>query len=87
MTTSHHLTALPSSEKSWRRIFYDQLQSAVINDFILFEEYRKLHLDASDLPSGYSQDNFRTNLIRQLADIDLEQPPTQPVAGVKRKHA
>ena len=67
--------------------FYDLVECAVINSYILFMEYKTLNPDALPRPAGYSQDNYRALLVRQLADIDADAPPPpQAKVGRKRKH-
>ena len=44
-----------------------------MNAFILFEDFRKKHADIPELqrPDRYGQLDFTTELIRQLADLDV----------------
>ena len=77
---------LRRSKKSWRCIFYDLVECIVINSYLLFVEYKSLHPDALPRIAGYSQDNFRAFLVRQLADIDADEPPPLAQPGRKRKH-
>ena len=79
-------TILRRSKKSWRCMFFDLLQCAVINSYLLFAEYCLLHPDVMPRPTGYSQDDFRANLVKQLTDIDTSEPPPVFVPGKKRKH-
>ena len=54
--------------------FYHFLDIARVNAFILFEDFRKKHADIPGLqrPDRYGQLDFTTELIRQLADLDVK---------------
>ena len=45
-----------------------------MNAFILFEDFRKKHADTPELqrPDRYGQLDFTTELIRQLAGLDVQ---------------
>ena len=77
---------LRRSKKSWRCIFYDLIEVATINSFILFQEFRKENAGL-ERPASYSQLEFRANLVRQLANIGMEDPAPVPTHGRKRTHA
>ena len=55
-----------------------------MNAFILFEDFRKKHADIPELqrPDRYGQLDFTTELIRQLADLDVH----ADVPPVSKKH-
>ena len=77
---------LRRSKKSWKCIFYDLIEVATINSFILMKEYKSLHEDTIPRPQGYDQSDFREQLIRQLAEIAIDDPPPVPTNTRKRKH-
>ena len=79
---------LRRAKKSWKCLFYDLIECAVINSFILMTEYCSVHPGVFNLPSGYAQDDFRVNLAHQLNDIELDdQPPLLQPGRKKRKHS
>ena len=57
-----------------------------MNAFILFEDFRKKHADIPELqrPDRYEQLDFTTELIRQLADLDVH--ADVPHVSKKRVH-
>ena len=61
------------TNKWWKTLFYNFLDIARVNAFILFEDFRKKHADRPELqrPDRYGQLDFTTELIRQLADLDV----------------
>ena len=61
------------TNKWWKTLFYHFLDIARVNAFILFEDFRKKHADIPELqrPDRYEQLDFTTELIRQLADLDV----------------
>eukprot|EP00117_Sycon_ciliatum_P006441 scpid112754/ scgid9979/ len=67
LATSYHL--LRRSKKSWKPLFYDLMECAIVSSFILMQEYREEHPDALPRNAGYCQARFRENLCRQLAGI------------------
>ena len=77
---------LRCSKKSWKCMFYDLVEVATINSYILMQEYRKEFPDAMPRPTSYSQSEYRANLARQLAGIAADEPPPLKVIGRKRRH-
>ena len=61
------------TNKWWKTLFYHFFDIARVNAFILFEAFRKKHADIPELqrPDRYGQLDFTTELIRQLADLDV----------------
>ena len=62
------------TNKWWKTLFYHFLDIARVNAFILFEGFRKKHADIIpelQRPDRYGQLDFTTELIRQLADLDV----------------
>ena len=55
------------------KLFYHFLDITCVNAFILFEDFRRKHADIPELqrPDRYGQLNLTTELIRQLADLDV----------------
>ena len=65
---------LRKTNKRQKTLFYHFLDTARVNyAFILFEDFRKKHADIPELqrPDRYGQLDFTTELIRQLADLDV----------------
>ena len=64
---------LRKTNKWWKTLFYHFLDITRVNAFILFEDFRKKHADIPELqrPDRYGQLDFTTELIRQLADLDV----------------
>ena len=61
------------TNKWWKTLFYHFFDIARVNAFILFEAFRKKHADIPELqrPDRYGQLDFTTELIRQLAGLDV----------------
>ena len=62
------------TNKWWKTLFDHFLDIARVNAFILFEDFRKKHADIIpelQRPDRYGQLDFTTELIRQLADLDV----------------
>ena len=61
------------TNKWWKTLFCHFLDIARVNAFILFEDFRKKHADIPELqrPDRYGQLDFTTELIRQLAHLDV----------------
>ena len=64
---------LRKTNKWWKTLFHHFLDIACVSVFILFEDFRKKHTDIPELqrPDRYGQLDFTTELIRQLADLDV----------------
>ena len=76
MSTVHTIivfNTLRKTNKWWKTLFYHFLDTARVNAFILFEDFRKKHADIPDLqrPDRYGQLDFTTELIRLLADLGV----------------
>ena len=72
------------TNKWWKTLFYHFLDIARVNAFILFEDFRKKHADIPELqrPDRYGQLDFTTELIRQLAGLDVH--ADVPLVSTKR---
>ena len=68
----------------WKVLFYHLIDIAVVNSYILFKEHQALFPDVQELHrvSGYSQADFREEIIRQLCDFPLYGDP--PVSSASR---
>ena len=64
---------LHKTNKWWKTHFYHFPNIARVNAFILFQDFRKKHADIPELqrPNRHGQLDFTTELIRQLADLDV----------------
>ena len=53
---------LRKTNKWWKTFFYQYLDTACVNAFILFEDFRKKHADVPELqrPDRYGQLDFTT---------------------------
>ena len=63
------------SRKFWKALFFDFLEVASVNSYILFSEYRRLNPDAILRKRSYSHEDFRIAIIQQLGQC----PPHAPV--------
>ena len=77
---------LRRSKKSWKCMFYDLIEVATINSYLLMQEYKKEYPDAMLRPASYSQSEYRASLARQLAGIAAGEPPPLKLIGRKRRH-
>ena len=84
LASTYHL--LRHSKKSWKCMFYDLIEVAKINSYLLMQEYRKEYPDAMLWPASYSQSEYRASLARQLAGIAAGEPPPLKLIGRKRRH-
>ncbi|XP_070385975.1 piggyBac transposable element-derived protein 4-like [Dermacentor albipictus] len=69
----------------WKTLFFHCIDIAAVNSYIIFQEYRTQHPQASELsrPSRYDQLAFRTELIGQLLELEDTAPvhvPPSPAA-------
>ena len=57
----------------WWKTLLPFLDIGCVNAFILFEDFKKKHADIPELqrPDRYGQLDFTTELIRQLADLEV----------------
>lgn len=67
-----HYNVLLKCVRWWKTLFFHCIDIAVVNSFILFQQWRELHPQVPELqrPAVYGQLEFREELIRQLGDID-----------------
>ena len=58
------------SRKWWKNLFFNLIDIAAINGYILFREHQAQFPDDKELQrhSGYSLDNFREEIIEQICD-------------------
>ena len=78
------------SRKYWKALFYDFLEIASVNSFILFREYCRLHPDAVPRSATYDHEEFRVQLTRQLGGLNADSPVPlyrQPGAAAEVKEA
>ena len=64
--------------KWWKTMFYHLIDMAVVNSYILFLEHRTQFPDNEDLqrPAGYSQTEFREEIVRQICGFpEYGDPP------------
>lgn len=62
----------------WKTLFFHLIDVAVVNSFILFKEHQAKFSDIEALHRtvGYSQTQFREEIVRQLYDFpDYDTPP------------
>ena len=67
--------ALRRCQKYWKSIFLDFLDVSEVNAFLMFEIWRKSHPGQVDRPKHHRRNDFRGNLICQLAGIDVDEAP------------
>lgn len=74
---------LMKSVRWWKTLFFHSIDIAVVNSFILFEEYRRQHPEIPELSRSayFDQFSFRLELIEQLLGYDerLPGPAVHPV--------
>ena len=68
---------LRKTKKYWKSLFLDFLDVSAVNDYFLFDIWRKKHLDSIKRRKHFRHADFRANLIRQLAGIEESTPPPQ----------
>ena len=59
------------SRKFWKALFYDYLEIASVNSFILFSQYRKQNPNCIERISSYDYKEFRVSLMRQLGSLNV----------------
>ena len=62
----------------WKTLFFHLIDIAIVNGYILFQEYRRQNKDNPSLerPKSYALLDFRESVIRQLADLqNYANPP------------
>ena len=65
---------LRKTNKWWKTLFYNFLDIARVNAFILFEDSERsmqVYTRTTKSPDRYGQLDFTTELIRLLADLDV----------------
>ncbi|XP_063958469.1 piggyBac transposable element-derived protein 4-like [Lytechinus pictus] len=67
---------LRKTVKYWKTLFFHFVDIAIINSFILFQDWRGKHANVEALhrPSRYDPRNFREELCRQLGGINDDDP-------------
>ena len=70
---------LHKSLKYWKKIFLHMIDLAILNSFIMFTALQKQHPQDERLQrkGQYAQKDFRCELIRGLAGIDIREPLAQ----------
>ncbi|XP_062515445.1 putative mediator of RNA polymerase II transcription subunit 26 [Corticium candelabrum] len=70
---------LHKSLKYWKKIFLHMIDLAILNSFIMFTALQKQHPQDERLQrkGQYAQKDFRCELIRGLAGIDISEPLAQ----------
>ena len=63
------------SHKYWKALFYDFIEVATVNSFILFNEFRRVNPGVLPRKRTYSHEDFRVALFQQLGQC----PPDAPV--------
>ncbi|XP_072143614.1 piggyBac transposable element-derived protein 4-like [Dermacentor andersoni] len=60
----------------WKTLFFHCIDIACVNSFILFQEHRKGHPDIAELrlSARFDQLSFREMLIKQILNLDDDQP-------------
>ena len=72
------------SRKYWKALFYDYLEIAAVNSFILFQLYRMTHPGDIDRPLQYDHEEYRVNLVRQFGNMTADSPvPLYQQCGVQ----
>ena len=61
--------------KYWKALFYDFIEVATVNSFILFNEFRRVNPGVHLRKRTYSHEDFRVTLFQQLGQC----PPDAPV--------
>ena len=59
----------------WKTLFFHLIDIAVVNSFILFQAHRATHTEI-ERPAGYSQCDFRDEIVRQICGLpEFGDPP------------
>ena len=66
---------LRRTNKYWKSIFLDIIDIVAVNSFLLFQLFRQQNPGVIERPRQYRRRHFHSNLIRQLAKIDVNAPP------------
>ena len=77
---------LRRSKKSWKCMFYDLVEVAAINSYLLMQEYRQEFPDSMPQPTSYSQSEYRANRASQFAGKAAGEPLPLKVRGRKQRH-
>ncbi|XP_062521838.1 UPF0746 protein DDB_G0281095-like [Corticium candelabrum] len=75
----NYYEVLHKSLKYWKKIFLHMVDLAILNSFIMFTALQKQHPQDERLQrkGQYAQKDFRCELIRGLAGIDIREPLAQ----------
>ena len=65
----------------WKTLFYHLIDIAVVNSYILFLDHQARFPDELERPAGYSQCDFRDELVRQICDFDEYGDPPVHTSG------
>ena len=77
---------LRRSKKSWKCMFYDLVEVAAINSYLLMQECRQEFPDSMPQPTSYSQSEYRANRASQFAGKAAGEPLPLKVRGRKQRH-
>ena len=82
----NYYEVLHKSLKYWKKIFLHMIDLAVLNSFIMFTALQKQHPQDERLQrkGQYAQKDFRCELMRGLAGIDIREPLAQYCFLTKR---
>lgn len=75
------------TNKYWKRIFFDLLEVATVNSYILFNLWQERHLGQINRPRMFSHEDYRANLIGQLADFPADAPVPLYKSGPQQERA
>ena len=65
---------LRRTNKYWKSNFLDIIDIVAVNSFLLFQQFRQQNPGVIERPRQYRRRHFHSNLIRQLAKIDVNAP-------------
>ncbi|XP_041961435.1 piggyBac transposable element-derived protein 4-like [Alosa sapidissima] len=65
-------SVLRKTQKWWKTLFFHFVDIAVVNSFLLFQDWQRSNATSGHTLERYSQINFRENLARQLAGIHVD---------------
>ena len=78
---------LRKTRKWWKTLFFDLVDVAVVNSFLLYRSWGAQYAEFLQIPSNLSHLEFRECLIRDLVGIDeQEDVPVAAVGRRKRRH-